>query len=123
MGLVATWGLLGLSSSVWLTSLLLFVLGFGLADMFLQAVHVSNQNVVYPLRPDARARLNSVYMTTYFAGGALGSAVGSAAWGAGGWPSSAPSARVSGSWSCSSGSSTCAWNGRTGAQRCRRRYR
>ncbi|MEW1960574.1 MFS transporter [Kineococcus sp. NPDC059986] len=86
VGLVATWGLLGLSSSVWLTSLLLFVLGFGLADMFLQAVHVSNQNVVYPLRPDARARLNSVYMTTYFAGGALGSAVGSAAWGAGGWP-------------------------------------
>ncbi|PRY17049.1 MFS transporter [Kineococcus rhizosphaerae] len=85
-GLVLTWGVLGLSSSVWLTSLLLFVLGFGLADMFLQAVHVSNQNVVYPLRPDARSRLNSVYMTTYFAGGAVGSAVGSAAWGAGGWP-------------------------------------
>ncbi|WP_432513548.1 MFS transporter [Kineococcus sp. SYSU DK001] len=86
VGLVLTWGLLGLSSSPWLTSLLLFVLGFGLADMFLQAVHVSNQNVVYPLRPDARARINSVYMTTYFAGGALGSVVGSAAWGAGGWP-------------------------------------
>ncbi|WP_432561209.1 MFS transporter [Kineococcus sp. SYSU DK003] len=86
VGLVTTWGLLGLSASTWLTSLVLFVLGFGLVDMFLQAVHVSNQNVVYPLRPDARARLNSVYMTTYFAGGALGSAVGSAAWGAGGWP-------------------------------------
>nr|WP_179756218.1 MFS transporter [Kineococcus aurantiacus] len=86
VGLIATWGLLGLSSSVWLTSTLLFVLGFGLADMFLQAVHVSNQNVVYPLRPDARSRLNSVYMTTYFAGGALGSAAGSAAWSAGGWP-------------------------------------
>ncbi|MFD0484164.1 MFS transporter [Kineococcus sp. GCM10028916] len=85
VGLVLTWGLLGLSASTWLTSLLLFVLGFGLADMFLQAVHVSNQNVVYPLRPAARSRLNSVYMTTYFVGGALGSAAGSAAWGAGGW--------------------------------------
>ncbi|WP_338075039.1 MFS transporter [Kineococcus vitellinus] len=84
-GLVLTWGVLYLSASPWLTSVAVFVLGFLLADAFLQAVHVSNQNVVYPLRPQARSRLNSVYMTTYFAGGALGSAVGSAAWSAGGW--------------------------------------
>ncbi|WP_337059351.1 MFS transporter [Kineococcus sp. G2] len=79
------WVALGLSASGALTSLVLFVAGYALADLALQAVHVSNQNVVYPLRPDARARLNSAYMTTYFAGGALGSAVGSAAWIAGGW--------------------------------------
>jgi len=82
---LVTWGVLWLSASPWLTSLPVFVLGFLLADLALQAVHVSNQNVVYPLRPDARARLNSAYMTTYFAGGALGSAVGSAAWIRGGW--------------------------------------
>ncbi|WP_432492843.1 MFS transporter [Kineococcus auxinigenes] len=83
--LVASWAALGLSASDALTSLVLFVAGFAVADLGLQMVHVSNQNVIYPLRPDARARLNSAYMTTYFTGGALGSAAGSAAWIAGGW--------------------------------------
>ncbi|NAZ86830.1 MFS transporter [Kineococcus sp. T90] len=83
--LLLSWAALGASASGALTSLALFVAGFALADLGLQMVHVSNQSVVYPLRPQARARLNSAYMTTYFAGGALGSAVGSAAWVAGGW--------------------------------------
>ncbi|WP_432491108.1 MFS transporter [Kineococcus gypseus] len=82
---VLAWAALGLSGPGAAASLALFVVGYALADLSLQVVHVSSQNVVYPLRPDARARLNSAYMTTYFAGGALGSAVGSAAWIAGGW--------------------------------------
>jgi hypothetical protein len=32
----------------------------------LQALHISNQNVVYALAPQARSRINAVYMTTYF---------------------------------------------------------
>ncbi|MFB9378430.1 MFS transporter [Kineococcus gynurae] len=83
VGLLAlTWVLLGLSAH-WLVG---FVLGYALADLALQMAHVSNQNVIYALAPDARARINSVYMTTYFAGGALGSAVGTVAWAGGGWP-------------------------------------
>ncbi len=48
-------------------------------------MHISNQNVIYQLAPEARSRLNAVYMTTYFAGAAGGSALGSWAWQHGGW--------------------------------------
>ena len=57
-----------------------------LIDLALQGVHISNQNVIYALAPDARSRLNAVYMTAYFTGAAAGSAAGSLAWAAGGWP-------------------------------------
>lgn len=42
--------------------------------------HVSNQSRNYTLRPDSQSRVNTVYMTTYFMGGALGSCAGSFAW-------------------------------------------
>ncbi|NAZ83120.1 MFS transporter [Kineococcus sp. R8] len=79
--LVLSWLLLGGSTR----SLPLFLVGAFLVDLALQAVHITNQNVIYALAPEARSRLNSAYMTTYFVGGALGSAVGSAAWTHGGW--------------------------------------
>jgi predicted MFS family arabinose efflux permease len=41
--------------------------------------------VIYELAGTARARVNSVYMTSYFLGGALGSAVGTQAYRLGGW--------------------------------------
>ncbi len=46
------------------------------------------------MRADARSRLNTAYMTTYFAGGALGSAAGIAAYGAGSWTASAAAGAV-----------------------------
>lgn len=54
-------------------------------DLSVQAVHISNQNLVYGVRPEARNRLNSAYMTSYFAGGAAGSALTSVVWGTAGW--------------------------------------
>jgi predicted MFS family arabinose efflux permease len=54
-------------------------------DGALQALHISNQNVVYALAPQARSRINAVYMTTYFVGAASGSAVGAWAWLQAGW--------------------------------------
>lgn len=54
-------------------------------DLSAQAVHISNQNLVYAVRPESRNRLNSAYMTSYFVGGAVGSALTSAVWGAAGW--------------------------------------
>ncbi len=77
LGWVALW--LGASSLVW------FVVGMLVADLALQGVHISNQNVNYRLDPTARARLNAVYMTSYFTGAATGSALGSVAWLWGGW--------------------------------------
>ena len=45
----------------------------------------SNQSRIYALSPDARSRVNTVYMVTYFIGGAAGSAVGAAVWPVFGW--------------------------------------
>lgn len=79
--LLASWAALGWGG----THLWAFLLGMLTIDLALQAVHISNQNVIYALAPQARSRLNAVYMTSYFAGAASGSAVGSFAWQHGGW--------------------------------------
>lgn len=79
--LLASWAALWLGGA----SLVWFIVGVLAIDLALQGVHISNQNVIYALAPEARSRLNAVYMTTYFAGAALGSALGSAAWQSGGW--------------------------------------
>ncbi|WP_104487913.1 MFS transporter [Acinetobacter indicus] len=62
-----------------------YIIGFGLINLGLASVHTSNQNVIFHLRPDAKSRLNAVYMTSYFIGGACGSALGIYAWHHGGW--------------------------------------
>jgi hypothetical protein len=41
--------------------------------------------VIFRLRPEARSRLNTAYMTCYFAGAVSGSAGASFAWERGGW--------------------------------------
>ena len=67
-------------SSIWW-----FLLGLLVVDGALQALHISNQNVIYALAPEARSRINAVYMTTYFMGASIGSALGSWAWLHHGW--------------------------------------
>jgi len=73
--------------ALWLggTSLWWFLVGMLVADGALQALHISNQNVVYALAPEARSRINAVYMTAYFIGASIGSALGSWAWLHHGW--------------------------------------
>jgi len=70
-------------------SLALLIIGVLLMDACVQAAHVINQSVIYDLLPEARSRLTTVYMTTYFIGGAAGSAAGSQAYAHGGWGASA----------------------------------
>ncbi|AMV39740.1 Inner membrane transport protein YnfM [Planctomyces sp. SH-PL62] len=62
------------------------VVGVLLLDVGTQCNHISNQTRIYGLMPEARSRLNTVYMVAFFFGGALGSAAGAAAWPRYGWP-------------------------------------
>ena len=66
-------------------SLLSYMIGYGVISLGLTIVHTSNQNIIFRLRPDAKSRINSIYMTSYFIGGACGSALGVYAWHHGGW--------------------------------------
>ena len=59
--------------------------GILLLDLATQANLVSNQTRIYSLLPDAANRLNTIYMSSYFAGGAAGAAIGSLAWQHFGW--------------------------------------
>lgn len=79
--MLAGWGALWLGG----TSLWWFLAGLLIVDAALQALHISNQNVIYALAPSARSRINAVYMTGYFIGASAGSAVGSAVWLHWGW--------------------------------------
>ena len=66
-------------------ALVLLIVGVLLMDACAQGTHIANQSVVYDLRPEARSRLTTVYMVTYFIGGAVGSAAGSQAYQHWGW--------------------------------------
>lgn len=76
-----SWGLFAFGGH----SLVAFLVALLVADMAMQCMQVSNQSIVYALAPQARARVTAVYMTSYFVGGASGSALGSVAWAAYGW--------------------------------------
>lgn len=67
------------------TTLWLLGLGIILLDAGAMIVHVSNQSVIYKVVPSARSRINSSYMTLYFLGGGVGSAIAGVAWQQGGW--------------------------------------
>ncbi len=62
-----------------------FVVGVLVMDLGLQAINVTNQSSVASLLPEARSRMNAVYMTGYFAGASAGSALGVWAWNQAGW--------------------------------------
>lgn len=56
-------------------------------DFAVQANMVLGQRAVYSLEPQSRARLNAIYMTSIFVGGAVGSLIASPLYEAGGWTS------------------------------------
>ncbi len=58
-------------------NLTMLIVGIVLLDVGVQGLQVTNQSIIYRLAPDARSRINSAYMVCYFAGGAVGSALGS----------------------------------------------
>ena len=61
------------------------IAGVVLLDFAAHVTHVSNQTRIYALMPEARSRLNTVYMVTFFCGGALGTVLAANAWSLWGW--------------------------------------
>ncbi|WP_315985102.1 MFS transporter [Hymenobacter sp. BT188] len=85
MGILLALGaylLLGLTG-VYLVGL---ILGVIILDVGQQVTHISNQSRIFSLIPEARSRLNTVYMTSSFIGGSLGSLAGGFAWAHWQWP-------------------------------------
>jgi predicted MFS family arabinose efflux permease len=56
------------------------VIGVIVMDMGVQATHISNQTLIFALKPEARNRINTIYMVTYFIGGSIGTLLASEAW-------------------------------------------
>lgn len=67
-------------------SILGLIIGVIVMDMGVQATHISNQAIIFSLNPAARNRINTVYMVTYFVGGAAGTFLATRVWGVYGWP-------------------------------------
>ncbi|ARX80859.1 MFS transporter [Streptomyces alboflavus] len=79
--LVASWLPLAFTrQSLWALALGAIVL-----DLAVQAVHVTNQSLIYGLRPDAGGRLIGGYMVFYSIGSATGAVGSTAVYAAAGW--------------------------------------
>lgn len=73
--------------AIWLghSSVIALIVGIIVLDLTVQGVHITNQTVIYRMKPDARNRLTAGYMTSYFIGGAAGSLISASAWQHAGW--------------------------------------
>jgi MFS family permease len=57
-------------------NLVMLIVGILVLDIGTQGLQVTNQSMIYQLGHSVRSRVTSAYMVCYFAGGALGSAIG-----------------------------------------------
>ncbi|MEH2513160.1 putative MFS family arabinose efflux permease [Nitrobacteraceae bacterium AZCC 1564] len=79
--LLASWGLIALLPQ----STLALVAGIVLLDFAVQAVHVTNQSIIFAIYPNARSRLVGGYMCFYSAGSAIGAIASTATFATAGW--------------------------------------
>lgn len=70
---------------LWPHQVTAIVAGIVLLDLGVQGTQILNQSTIYTLRPEARSRLTTAYMTCFFIGGAIGSAVAAASFTHYGW--------------------------------------
>ncbi|WP_412056507.1 MFS transporter [Bacillus safensis] len=66
-------------------SLITLVIGIILLDLSVQAVHVTNQSMIFTVRAEARSRLTAAYMIFYSIGSATGSIVSTSIYATYGW--------------------------------------
>lgn len=78
-------GALGLALTLFQTHLVALALGAVLLDVAVQTTLILGQQQIYALRPDQRSRLNTLYIATFFLGGAAGSALSGWLFAQGGW--------------------------------------
>jgi predicted MFS family arabinose efflux permease len=67
------------------SSVTMLVIGVLLLDVGAQAMQVTNVALIYTLDEDSHSRINTIYMTAFFTGGAFGTFVGLLCWQHGGW--------------------------------------
>ncbi|AGT08766.1 MFS transporter [Paracoccus aminophilus] len=79
--LLASWGLIALLP----VSLPALLIGVVLLDLAVQAVHVTNQSIIFERHPQARSRLVGGYMAFYSLGSAIGAIGATTAFAHSGW--------------------------------------
>jgi predicted MFS family arabinose efflux permease len=79
--LLASWGLLAIGK----TSAVALIAGIAVLDLGSQGAHIANQSAIYALRPEARSRLTTAYMVSFFSGGAVLSAISASVYASSGW--------------------------------------
>jgi predicted MFS family arabinose efflux permease len=81
LAISAGWVLLAAGSR----SVVVLIIGIAILDLGIQGAHILNQTLIYEIRPQARSRLTTAYMTFNFACGAISSAAAAAIWNSDGW--------------------------------------
>ena len=66
-------------------SIIVMVLAIFVLDIGVQATQITNFARIYSLDENSHSRLNTIYMTTYFIGGGIGTFFGLLCWKLGGW--------------------------------------
>ncbi|MBK0380462.1 MFS transporter [Mucilaginibacter sp. SD-g] len=62
------------------------IIGVIIMDMGVQSTHIANQAIIFSLDAQARNRINTIYMVSYFIGGALGTLLATKIWDSYHWP-------------------------------------
>ena len=61
------------------------IAGVILIDIGMQCIQLSNQTSIFDICPSASNRVNTIFMTTYFVGGSLGTFLAGSCWHTWGW--------------------------------------
>ncbi len=62
------------------TSIIGLIIGVLLIDVGFQMLHITNQSCIFSNNLEAKNRVNTIYMVSFFIGGSLGTFVGAIAW-------------------------------------------
>ncbi|MFA5297590.1 MAG: MFS transporter [Lutibacter sp.] len=62
------------------TSIIGLIIGVLLIDVGFQMLHITNQSCIFSNNLEAKNRVNTIYMVSFFIGGSLGTLVGAIAW-------------------------------------------